>query len=114
MLYFNYVQRSCSSLYSLLRFTNRPIYITLQVNHRVQCQLWPTQLEVNKTNQIAERNSQRSQGENPLWNYEWLSEAKPFVRTCAKFFIWIEFGYITQIEQNTIKTNESENKMLVV
>jgi len=29
IVYFDYVQRSCSSLYRLPRFTNRPIYITL-------------------------------------------------------------------------------------
>jgi len=30
-VYFDYVQRSCSSLYLVLRFTNRPTYITLQL-----------------------------------------------------------------------------------
>ena len=29
IVYFDYVQRSCSSLYCLLRFINRPTYITL-------------------------------------------------------------------------------------
>jgi len=29
IVYFDYVQRSCSSLYRLLRFTNCPSYITL-------------------------------------------------------------------------------------
>ena len=29
IVYFDYVQRSCSSLYRQLRFTNRPTYITL-------------------------------------------------------------------------------------
>jgi len=29
VVYFDYVQRSCSSLYHLLRFTNCPTYITL-------------------------------------------------------------------------------------
>ena len=28
IVYFDYVQRSCSSLYRLLRFTNCPTYIT--------------------------------------------------------------------------------------
>ena len=31
-MYFDYVQRSCSSLYSLLRFTNCPTYIALHYN----------------------------------------------------------------------------------
>jgi len=29
IVYFDYIQRSCSSLYRLLRFTNCPTYITL-------------------------------------------------------------------------------------
>ena len=62
IVYFDYVQRSCSSLYRLLRFTNRPTYITLLRLSLNRCQKYDTNAYDCRTRAIwSDPDADRSQ-----------------------------------------------------